>query len=96
MFWISTPRRGRFSEISPRLGKPSAEPAPALPPLLLPPGGVPIEGKPSPREGKPLLLLAKRLLEPLKSKSPLEEVLLKEGNVGVGSWEGAWERGPVA
>lgn len=95
MFWIRTPRRGpRPKEISPRLGKPSAEPplvGPLVLGLVLTPGTLPREGKPSPREGQPLLEEAKSPLEEEKSNSPLplEEVLLVLW--GVGSWEwGGW------
>ena len=72
MFWISTPRRGRSSEISPRLGKPSLLPLVVEVEVGLTPGTLPREGKPSPREGQPLLEEAKSPLEEeVKSNSPL-------------------------
>lgn len=74
MFWISTPRRGRLMDISPRLGNPSAVAVPALLPPA--PAGLPMEGQ-------PLLLLAKRLPAPLKSNSPVELALLLIGD----GWE---------
>lgn len=78
MFWISTPRRGREMEISPRLGKPSAVVAPAAPPAC----EEPIEGKPSPSEGQPLLLAKRPPPAPLpKSSSPLDAALRRPAKV---------------